>query len=936
GTASSEGHDRRRAAARKPQRVEAMDPASSEAPSPPPADGGQCTAPASTVAPDAIDVTQLCRTAASMLGPDEMIHDADFSLYGAMSALELMDTKMDKPPPVLESLDQRIASGALPTNLDASVPPQPPPPQPPTSPAPPPNPREEAASSSPSPTTGFRTPGVPPHPYSFSPSQRTLSVLDGMSVCEVAWHEGGSLPETLYACLYLHPAVFSAVLRGLGWPLEQAPGSSSARTRLNLRIKEGNFPWKPVDRALTLAVLAQSLATLRCCSLARDVMILADIFEEEDFYPSTFGFRLAPPVEDESLMDLLALAEAAMRARIKCTEPLRQTGGAGEGGSRSPDECILAHLESRTQLLRACLALRDAFTNKQRLKRLKALEKRRAEELAQKTGGGGGTPTAEGAAEITAPAGGGGAPAASGGLAAGQKNGSGSATTTTGLEDDVEVDSEVVAAATGLAAMSIGGGCPAKAVQQDGGGTAEGNGRVGSSTVASAIGRRDGEECGTEAGSAEVKGGQEFPAAENGCGDAVGLVVEGRAMGTTGGRPGETTGTALAAPCAGEVVERKGEVGEEEEDEGEEEHQHRSESACDDIETPLNGIARCGDHLRAAALALESLLAIEAFIPGGTSAETTHEAARNRPPVGDGVAAGAGAVALSAAANRHGNGGNRKMPPLPPVRLGGDAGGFAFEAEMNRHLLGSSPQHHVHFRRGRAEGPRALLLLAREAERACGVIRCDDLLDVRRSLLRLYQPPAESKGGSSVGTASLFARSVAAVCLYRQDMVLGRFDVMWFVAEAMTDVGVPDAVVNSPSGMAFLDRVGKPVYETLRTLCLNRGRQRVSLELQMQDWRTLQAYANTVDDAFQLQYGLGAGTQRYMSKWALTEVLGLMHRYLQIGLELQLPSAHEWSGMFWYWDYVMTTKMMAEGSLKESKDQLEAVKAQMEVSEAFF
>lgn len=53
-------------------------------------------------------------------------------------------------------------------------------------------------------------------------------------------------------------------------------------------------------------------------------------------------------------------------------------------------------------------------------------------------------------------------------------------------------------------------------------------------------------------------------------------------------------------------------------------------------------------------------------------------------------------------------------------------------------------------------------------------------------------------------------------------------------------------------------------------------------------------------------------------------------------MELQLPSAHEWSGMFWYWDYVMTTKMMAEGSLRESKDQLEAVKAQMEVREAFF
>lgn len=88
-----------------------------------------------------------------------------------------------------------------------------------------------------------------------------------------------------------------------------------------LLLFPGQFSWKPEDRALTLAVLAQSLATLRCCSLARDVIILADIFEEEDFYPSTFGFRLAPPVEDDSLTDLLALAEGAMRERVSERRP---------------------------------------------------------------------------------------------------------------------------------------------------------------------------------------------------------------------------------------------------------------------------------------------------------------------------------------------------------------------------------------------------------------------------------------------------------------------------------------------------------------------------------------------------------------------------------------------------------------------------------------
>lgn len=71
---------------------------SSNPPHDSPVDRGQSTAPTTT----GFDVTELCRLAASMLGPNEMIHDPDFSLYGAMSALELMDAKMDKPPPALE------------------------------------------------------------------------------------------------------------------------------------------------------------------------------------------------------------------------------------------------------------------------------------------------------------------------------------------------------------------------------------------------------------------------------------------------------------------------------------------------------------------------------------------------------------------------------------------------------------------------------------------------------------------------------------------------------------------------------------------------------------------------------------------------------------------------------------------------------------------
>eukprot|EP00903_Cladosiphon_okamuranus_P014294 g13276.t1 len=876
-----------------------------------------------------------------MLGPNEMIHGPEFTLYGAMSALELMDAKMDKPPPALESLDRRIASGTLPINLDASGPApasSPPAPPPASPPAATPADSLPATDLSAAGNTGF-----------FTPSRRALSVLDGMAVCEVAWHEGGSLPETLYACLYLHPTVFSAMLEGLGWA--SPPVKLGAPPRLDLRIKEGQFSWEPVDRALTLAVLAQSLATLRCCSLARDVIILADVFEEEDFYPSTFGFRLAPPVEDDSLTDLLALAKGAMRERIKVAGPQRRPNSQGREGDKpagghSTDECILAHLESRTQLLHACLALRDAFTNKQRLKRLRALEKRRAEELANS---GGSRRAPDGEAD-TAEA----RVAAATALAAGGVGcGTGKdddRTSGPGAQEDVEVDSEVVVAATGLAAMSLGRCSGRKGEQSSGPASGAGSGsRASGSTAgkASGNGRGSGVECDAGVAETAVGRGNDRPAAETGdYSNPTGLVVEGKAVTAS---VGETAAAATSppmptAPCAGTVLEKVAEEEEEEEEGEEQRHQRQAEEAefDDDIETPLSGISRCEGHLRAAAVALESLLAIEASLEAcpETPPVTPVSAVRVPPDSPQGKQVGATAARQEARSPARqpavaGGGGSskgadkNKEEPKEGFRLGGEAGAFAFEAEMNRHLLGSSPQHHVHFRRGRAEGPRALILLAREAGRACGVVRCEDLLGVRRCLMRLFQPP-EDAVGAIIGTASLFARSVAAVCLYRQEMVLGRFDVIWFVAEAMTDVGVPDAVVTSPSGMAFLERVGKPVYETLRMLCLNRARQRTSLELQMQDWRTLQAYADNVDDAFQLQYGLAPTTQRYMSKWALTEVLGLMHRYLQIGVELQLPSAHEWSGTYWYWDYVMTTKMMTEGSLREAKEQLEEVKAQIE------
>lgn len=171
----------------------------------------------------------------------------------------------------------------------------------------------------------------------------------------------------------------------------------------------------------------------------------------------------------------------------------------------------------------------------------------------------------------------------------------------------------------------------------------------------------------------------------------------------------------------------------------------------DDVETPLEGIARCGGHLRAAVIALDSLLTLEAALEGvstpvspaaGSPVPTAKTPAeRHRPPVQEEATQCAQDGAKSG--NSAGGAGGEGDTTPEETRLGGAVGKFAFEVEMNRHLLGSSPHHHVHFRMGTGDGSRALRYLAREAQWACGVVGCQDLSDVRRYLLRFSRASSE-------------------------------------------------------------------------------------------------------------------------------------------------------------------------------------------------
>ncbi|XP_021741786.1 N-alpha-acetyltransferase 35, NatC auxiliary subunit-like isoform X1 [Chenopodium quinoa] len=106
------------------------------------------------------NVSNLLSSACNELCDGELIHGDNFSLFAAMSALEIMDPKMDSGMDNgrYNSVDEAIESGAAPV------------------------------------------------PLSFDKTMDVICILDIMDhllACEATWHKGHSLAQTVFSCIYL-------------------------------------------------------------------------------------------------------------------------------------------------------------------------------------------------------------------------------------------------------------------------------------------------------------------------------------------------------------------------------------------------------------------------------------------------------------------------------------------------------------------------------------------------------------------------------------------------------------------------------------------------------------------------------------------------------------------------------------------------------------
>ena len=197
----------------------------------------------------------------------ELLHDDMFGLFEAMSAIEMMDPKMDAG-----MLCNRASS--VPVTWEDAL---------------------ERGDLSVSGLAGWLEP-------------RDLSlVVDQSLACLVTWLEGHSLAQTVMTNLYLHHP----------------------------------------DRLQCLVLRAIAIAFLKLVDVIKDIISKAGVFEEEDFQPHSYGFRLGQEVTEQRCLAGLREGEELLGKDIRRTR--------GKEGEEEEHRDLVA-LQVRLKFLRLFLS----------------------------------------------------------------------------------------------------------------------------------------------------------------------------------------------------------------------------------------------------------------------------------------------------------------------------------------------------------------------------------------------------------------------------------------------------------------------------------------------------------------------------------------------------------------------------------------------------
>jgi hypothetical protein len=246
-----------------------------------------------------------------------------------------------------------------------------------------------------------------------------------------------------------------------------------------------------------------------------------------------------------------------------------------------------------------------------------------------------------------------------------------------------------------------------------------------------------------------------------------------------------------------------------------------------------------------------------------------------------------------------------------------------FDPYINRPLLGNAP-----VRKTRKLKPaEAINNLIQITEEVNGLV-CNLLLkgsSIGRICRILNQHANKS--------VNILSRSLIVLNLYFEDKLLGRHDLRHLLVEAIRQwCHIPETLIREKHFQAFLNRLAKPMYDTMKLLTLNRNRQRAYIEaVMLQDWISLQAEAQLVDAQYRKDNPTDDASLPCMSYFALFILIDLLDRHLSSAISLNLfYEHHDIAFAYWYRHYLLSAQLNQFSSMRQTRKAAKAAMLQQQ------
>ena len=250
----------------------------------------------------------------------------------------------------------------------------------------------------------------------------------------------------------------------------------------------------------------------------------------------------------------------------------------------------------------------------------------------------------------------------------------------------------------------------------------------------------------------------------------------------------------------------------------------------------------------------------------------------------------------------------------------------AFDSYVNRPLVGNAPVRKISFFQP-VKALQSLRTITDELDWAV----CRLLLEGNSlgRIVRILDRVSECE-------VNILSRSLIVLNLYFDERLLGQYGMQNVIIQHMKQwQHMPEDLISNEHAVLFLNRLAKPVYDTLKLKASNRNRQRLYIEAVMfQDWVSLQNEANLVDMHYRREKGLDNSTPPYFGYYVVVCLSRLMDLHLQSGVEMGLFCGHEQlCSAFWYRDFLLASLEQNLTNMKRGKEMF-AIQAAAAASKA--